>query len=209
MALSADVRRVVTTIDVKDKAVVLFDGPNPHKKVRPHAQTAARLVWVTDQTPADLSGTKDRAAVDLGIMPPRGGSVFRVVQFSPDKDYMGKWDADAAFASVGHHTNDAGNHASDAAAGKSGRPKGMHQTDTVDYAIVMSGEIWLVMDEGEVLLKSGDILVQRATNHGWSNRGDVPMEELEDTVREMNRAVDEEVSPAGFIPNAARPPMRS
>src|SRR5262249_31077196 len=63
MALSADVRRVVTTIDSKDKAVVLLDGTNPHKKVRPQTQTVSRLLWVTDQTPADLSGSADRAAI--------------------------------------------------------------------------------------------------------------------------------------------------
>ena len=64
MALSADVRRVVTTIDRNDKAVVLFDGATPHKKVRPQTQTVSRLLWVTDQTPADLSGTADRAAIE-------------------------------------------------------------------------------------------------------------------------------------------------
>ena len=57
MALSADVRRVITTIDRNDKAVVLFDGATPHKKVRPQTGTVSRLLWVTDQTPADLSGT--------------------------------------------------------------------------------------------------------------------------------------------------------
>src|SRR5437870_13920157 len=86
MALSADVRRVVTTIDTKDKAVVLFDGANPHKKVRPGAQTVSRLLWVTDQTPADLVGAKDRAAIDIGIMPPRGGTVFRIVDFPPETE---------------------------------------------------------------------------------------------------------------------------
>src|SRR6266487_4729349 len=84
MALSANVRRVVTTIDSNDKAVVLLDGPTPHKKVRPQTQTVSRLLWVTDQTPADLSGTADRAAIDIGIMPPRGGTVFRIVEFPPE-----------------------------------------------------------------------------------------------------------------------------
>src|SRR5712692_11022035 len=83
MALSADVRRVVTTINKSDKAVVLLDGANPHKKVRPHAQTVSRLLWVPDETPADLGGGKDRAAVDIGIMRPRGGTVFRLVDFPP------------------------------------------------------------------------------------------------------------------------------
>src|SRR5262245_52898970 len=71
MALSADIRRVVTTVDKNDKAVVLIDGPTPHKKVRPHSQTVSRLLWVTDQAPADLSGTNDRAAIEIGIMPPK------------------------------------------------------------------------------------------------------------------------------------------
>src|SRR5258705_12867817 len=66
MALSADVRRVVTTIDKNDKAVVLLDGANPHKKGRPQAQTVSRLLWVTDQSPADLAVAGDPAAIDIG-----------------------------------------------------------------------------------------------------------------------------------------------
>jgi quercetin dioxygenase-like cupin family protein len=54
------------------------------------------------------------------------------------------------------------------------RHPGMHKTDTVDYAIVLSGEIWALMDEGETLLKAGDCLVQRGTNHAWSNRSNQP-----------------------------------
>src|SRR5882672_4058481 len=61
------------------------------------------------------------------------------------------------------------------AAGKAGRRHpGMHKTCTVDYCIVLSGEIWAVLDEGEVLLRAGDCLVQRGTNHAWSNRTDKP-----------------------------------
>ena len=44
----------------------------------------------------------------------------------------------------------------------------------MDYAIVLSGEIWALMDEGETLLRAGDVLVQRGTNHAWSNRGTAP-----------------------------------
>ena len=54
------------------------------------------------------------------------------------------------------------------------RHPGMHKTDTVDYAIVLSGEIYAVMDEGEVLLRAGDCLVQRGTSHAWSNRTQTP-----------------------------------
>ena len=50
------------------------------------------------------------------------------------------------------------------------RHPGMHKTATVDYAIVLTGEIWAVMDKDESLMKPGDILIQRGTNHAWSNR---------------------------------------
>src|SRR6476619_7907369 len=101
MALSADVRRVVTTIDNNDKAVVLLDGANPHKKVRPQTQTVSRLLWVTDQTPADLSGSADRAAIEIGIMPPRGGTVFRIVEFPPETAEARRLDSAAMHSSLG------------------------------------------------------------------------------------------------------------
>jgi len=165
MALSTDVRRVVTTIDGKDKAVVLFDGPNPHRKVRPHAQTVSRVIWVTDQSPADLSGTKDRAAIDIGIMPPRGGSVFRIVEFPPETAEMRNLDPNTMHQSLGD------------GAPKRGLPPrhpAMHRTRTVDYAIVMSGEIDMLLDDSEIHLKAGDVLVQQGTNHAWVNRGHEP-----------------------------------
>jgi mannose-6-phosphate isomerase-like protein (cupin superfamily) len=162
MPLSENVRRVVTAIDKNDKAVVLMDSPIPHKKVRPQAQTVSRLIWVTDQTPADLSGTSDRARVDIGIMPPRGGSVFRIVEFPPETAEMRKLDP----ATMHHSLGDG--------APKRGLPPrhpAMHRTRTVDYAVVMAGEIDMLLDEEEIHLKAGDVLVQQGTNHAWVNRG--------------------------------------
>ena len=57
---------------------------------------------------------------------------------------------------------------------KNARHPGFHKTSTIDYAIVLSGEIYALMDEGEVLLKAGDVLIQRGTNHAWSNRTEEP-----------------------------------
>lgn len=48
----------------------------------------------------------------------------------------------------------------------------MHKTSTVDYAIIIEGELTAVMDEDETVLKAGHILIQRGTNHGWANRTD-------------------------------------
>jgi mannose-6-phosphate isomerase-like protein (cupin superfamily) len=165
MALSADVRRVVTTIDANDKAVVLIDGANPHKKVRPQAQTVSRLLWVTDSTPADITGTKDRAAVDIGIMPPRGGTVFRIVEFPPETAEMRDLDPHSMHASLGDGAP---------RRGLPPRHPAMHRTRTVDYAIVMQGEIDMLLDDTEIHLKAGDVLVQQGTNHAWVNRGTEP-----------------------------------
>jgi mannose-6-phosphate isomerase-like protein (cupin superfamily) len=165
MPLSADVRRVVTTVDKNDKAVVLFDGPEPNKKVRPDTQTVLRLLWVTDQTPADLSGTADRAAIEIGIMPPRGGSAFRIVEFPPETAEMRKLDPDTMHRIIGD------------GAPKRGLPPrhpAMHRTRTIDYAIVMAGEIDMLLDDSEIHLKAGDVLVQQGTNHAWVNRGSEP-----------------------------------
>ena len=97
------------------------------------------------------------------LPPPKGGSVFRVVAYPPDA---------LRFAAM-DKANPAAEKASgmDAARDKSNpRHRGFHKTDTVDYAIVLSGEIVAMMDEGETTLKTGDVLIQRGTNHAWSNR---------------------------------------
>ena len=59
-------------------------------------------------------------------------------------------------------------------ADRSAQHPGFHQTDTLDYAICLEGEVWAVLDEGETLMKAGDVLIQRGTYHAWSNRGDKP-----------------------------------
>src|SRR5207237_5783250 len=137
MSFSADVRRVVSPIDSKHKAEVLLDGAKPHKKVRPQAQTVSRLLWVTDQTPADLSGSADRAAIDIGIMPPRGGTVFRIVDFPPETPEARRLDHDAMHRSLG------------AGVPKRGLPPrhpAMHRTLAVDQAVVIAGAIDVLHD---------------------------------------------------------------
>jgi quercetin dioxygenase-like cupin family protein len=75
-------------------------------------------------------------------------------------------DARKAFAALGNEKA--------ATFGKGGRHPLMHRTETIDYAIILSGEITMLLDEGEVLLKAGDVLVQCGTNHAWSNRSSAP-----------------------------------
>ena len=164
MAASKDVRRVVTTVDENGKAVVLFDSANPHTRARAHG-TVSHLLWVADETPADMRGPKDRAAREIGIAPPAGGSVFRIVDFPPVPKEVDALPLDYQHKIIGDHSP------------KRGLPPRhpfMHRTRSIDYAVVMSGEIDMLLDEGEVHFKAGDVLVQQGTNHAWVNRGTEP-----------------------------------
>ncbi len=165
MPLSEDIRRVVTTVDKDGKAVVLLDGANPHKVVRPSRSVTSRLVWVTDQTPADISGSADRAATDIGIAPPKQGSIFRIIDIPPNPPEIEKLEKDYLHKQIGDH------------APRKGLPPRhplMHRTRTIDYAIIMQGEIDMLLDASEVHLKAGDVLIQQGTNHAWVNRGTEP-----------------------------------
>jgi len=159
------IRRVVTGHDARGRSVILSDGPSPHVLTLPgRPDFALTNLWVTDRAPASNAGGGDAAARPVVLEPPRNGTIFRVVEFPPDR-VAGGFDRKAAFAAMG------AGHAMDP---DPSRHPGMHKTDTVDYALVLSGEIWALMDEGETLLRAGDTLVQRGTNHAWSNRGDQP-----------------------------------
>ena len=118
-------------------------------------------LWETAGAPASNEGDADAAARPVRLEPPANGTIFRVVEFPPDAAWRKRGDAQVAFDSIGAgHTQDRGS-----------RDAMMHKTSTVDYAIVLKGEIWAVMEKGETLLQAGDVLVQRGTNHSWSVRG--------------------------------------
>ena len=152
------VRRVVTGHDRNGKAIVVIDGNAPNQKVR-QTGIASALLWVTEETPADMSGSADRAAREMGVPPPPNGSVLRVVDFPPESAGGAKADNAAILREMG------------VAAGSAPvRHAHMHRTKSIDYAIVLAGEIDMLLDDSEVHLKAGDILVQQGTNHAWVNR---------------------------------------
>lgn len=162
------VRRIVTGHDDNGKSIIISDGPSPHAIALAGVSSfGVTDIWKTDQAPASNEGNQDPCSADISLAPPPAGSVFRIVQFPPDKEYVGKWKRDQAFASMGDSGADAVHESAD-------RHEAMHKTNSIDYAFVLEGEIWAVMDEGEVLMTAGDVLVQRGTNHAWSNRSDKP-----------------------------------
>jgi hypothetical protein len=159
-------RRIVTGHNAKGKSVILSDAPSPHV-LELDAMPGLALInlWVTDSAPAINAGQADAAARPVVLEPPARGTIFRVVDFPPDKGMAGKVDRGKAFAAMG------AGHAMDRS---DARHPAMHKTNTIDYALVLDGEIWALMDEGETLLRAGDCLIQRGTNHAWSNRTDAP-----------------------------------
>ncbi|HTQ73774.1 MAG TPA: cupin domain-containing protein [Burkholderiales bacterium] len=153
-------RRVVTGHDASGAAVVLIDGNAPNAKLRKATGLTSTLLWVTDGSPADNSGSADAADRDIGVAPPPRGSIFRVVDFPPAAE-AGAVDNAAMLKEMGLAD----------AAHSDPRHATMHRTRSVDYAVVISGEIDMLLDDTEVHLKPGDVLVQRGTRHAWVNRG--------------------------------------
>jgi hypothetical protein len=163
--MAKPVRRIVTGHNSAGKSVILMDGPAPNSTSPPAvSQLVNTVLWITDSCPASNRGNEDASprGRQLGIEPPSRGSVFRIVDFPPDRIFEGS-DVRKMMEQVGGgHTVDKGNP----------RHAMFHKTNTVDYAIVLEGEIWAMLEEGETLMRPGDVLIQRGTNHSWSNRSD-------------------------------------
>jgi mannose-6-phosphate isomerase-like protein (cupin superfamily) len=158
-------RRVVTGHDARGRSVVIMDGESPHSFFLEKAGGLQLTeLWETRAAPADNSGAKDAAEHERRIEPVGGGTVFRMIEYPPDSVRLKTLDPEAFYSGMGAKAADRAKR----------RHPGMHKTNTVDYAIVLSGEIWAVLDEGEVLLRAGDCLVQRGTHHAWSNRTEKP-----------------------------------
>ena len=155
------IRRVVTGHDKDGQSMFIADGKAPNiLEMKSMPGVALTDLWRTKTAPASNSGNSDAAAGKIKLEPPETGTIFRIVEFPPDTAWRKTADAKAAFASIG---------AAAAPDHESGDPM-MHATATVDYIIVLRGEIYAIMDKGEKLLRQGDILIQRGTNHSWSVR---------------------------------------
>ena len=160
------IRRVLTGHDAEGRSTIIADGIAPNVKEMPGIPGLALTdLWETSGAPASNAGHADAAARPVRLEPPPDGTIFRVVEFPPDAAWRNRSiDAREGFDAIGAgHAQDRG----------SSDPM-MHKTSTVDYAIVLKGEITAVMEKGETLLSAGDVLVQRGTNHSWSVRGNEP-----------------------------------
>jgi mannose-6-phosphate isomerase-like protein (cupin superfamily) len=159
------VRRVVTGHDAEGRSTLVADGIAPNMKEMPSFPGLALTdLWETKGAPADNQAKGDAADRPIHLEPPKHGTIVRIVEFPPDSTRPQQSDGSAGFKAIG------AGHAQDK---RSSDPM-MHRTSTVDYIIVLKGEIYAVMEKGETLLRAGDVLIQRGTNHSWSVRGSEP-----------------------------------
>lgn len=136
-------RRIVTGHDARGASVVVSDGPVPMSRELPQDGVAFHEVWATDDAPATIgAGASDPTAGSLTVPPSARGTRIRINEFLPG------------------HLDDRG------------LQSPVHRTESIDYGIVLEGEITLVLDDSEVVARAGDIVVQRGTDHAWANRGD-------------------------------------
>ena len=159
-------RRIITGHNEKGESVVTFEGP-PARSI---GEDVGGLfeIWNTDGKDVISTDEFDRADQDIILSPPDGGTKFRYFQINPPpegvpEEILQELAADA-FEKIG-----AGHHRVDTR-----KPPAMHKTETIEYIILLKGDVTLILDNEEVDLKPFDVVVQRGTNHAWVNNGDEP-----------------------------------
>jgi len=161
-----EMRRVVTGHNQAGKSVVLFDGPPSSANERNDSGIAQ--IWATDSSPADNQGNDDAALRPMKLVAPPSGSLFWLCKLAPMNRAASGAESEKIAAKTLERLG-----GGDAIKASSARPD-MHATKTIDYAVVLAGEVTLILDEGEVTLKPLDTVVQRGTSHTWENRGAEP-----------------------------------
>jgi mannose-6-phosphate isomerase-like protein (cupin superfamily) len=164
------IHRVVTGHDDQGKAIVSSSGPLPTvAEITVIPGTVFHEVWCTHQTPVAVGNGPDPSLGPLMLPPPKRGTRIRFVDIPPDTPELlahGASKMGDAFAQIGDV-------AASTVKADSPHPL-MHRTETVDYGVVIEGELTLVLDDSEVDLKVGSVVIQRGTNHAWANRSGKP-----------------------------------
>jgi mannose-6-phosphate isomerase-like protein (cupin superfamily) len=151
-------RRVVTGHDSDGKSVVIIAGP----------PTPFGALWFTEAAPADNAGVGDAAQLVRKLEPPVGGTIFRYAVIPPEDPNISAEERERNAARL-FAQMDAAHCRTDTS-----RHPGMHKTRTVDYVVLLAGEVTMLLDKGEVDLKPFDVVVQRGTSHAWVNKGKEP-----------------------------------
>ena len=165
--MAKEVRRVVTGHDASGRSIVQEDGP-PARVVTLGGESGTTFheIWNTRATPAPIDrASGEPAEPGVSLLPPKGGTRIRILDIPPDDGGVAALPREAVralFEAIG---------AGHVLAENPPHPL-MHRTETIDYGIVLEGEIALILDDGETIVRAGDIVVQRGTSHAWANRSE-------------------------------------
>jgi len=159
----ARARRVITGLDPAGDSTIINDADATARVERPGGATVTEI-WRVDRLPADLDDLRPLAAEGVAAPPPEGLAV-RICTFPPDSEVDPE-----AFQS--YSSSVAQSYGQEPVPGDKPAIPGMHRTDTVDVVTVVSGELCVVTECAETVLRPGDSVVQRGTKHLWSNRSD-------------------------------------
>jgi len=152
MTEQTGIRRIVTGHDENGKSVILSDGDAPQFNSTSNERVRYFEIWNTEGSPTPITAAPEKEPNDrpLILPPPENGTIIRIIDVFPGNHEKMKKRAD-------------------------GQSSGMHRTKTIDYGMVLEGEIYMLVDDGEErLMKPGDICIQRGTDHAWQNRSDKP-----------------------------------
>ncbi len=167
-AMNLTIRRVVVA-NTYGASRVVEEGEPPRSAVFTAPEGLAQsLVWRTEPVPSLNYYGSDPTTATRSVLPQPGGTSLIVLTIPPDSAY-----ADPSFDPVVAAAESAKHSPGLAELFESDNP-GMHTTSTVDYDIVLEGELWLELTDGEVRLTAGDVVVQHGTRHAWRNRSDKP-----------------------------------
>lgn len=165
---TAPFRRIVTGHDANGNAVILEDAPPPRAlRIGDDTMPWFYEVWNTRVTPAPI----DRASGEPGeegvvLLPPKNGTRIRIMDIPPEDERI----AGISPEEARRHFEQFGAAEASSHRETQSRHAFMHRTETIDYGIVLEGEITLIMDIGDTTVRAGDVVIQRGTNHGWANR---------------------------------------
>ena len=159
------VRRIVTGHDSRGRSIVQEDGP-PARAVTlgGDSGTTFHELWNTRSSPAPIDpASGEPAEPGISLLPPPGGTRIRILDIPPDDGSVAALPREAVKAlfeaiGAGHTLPEDPPHPL------------MHRTETIDYGIVLEGELVLILDEAETIVRAGDVVVQRGTSHAWANR---------------------------------------
>ena len=161
------IRRIVTGNDAQGRSKVLYDGPAPNVNPGAVAPSAGMTdVWVFHDCPAAISGTRDDGKLPFNFEPPHRGGHLRIVQSAGKPE---SYDPALDRTAVPLHEPRQRSGGTWDKGGQNAFSSPVHQSETVDYGILLEGERVLVLDDGEHVMKPGDVIVQLGNWHGWTN----------------------------------------